>query len=319
MSMKRIFQATIAILFLPMGLFAQVTSGTITGVVKDIAGGSLQGASVEAIHEPSGTKYSTISNKTGNFYLPGVRVGGPYKVTIRYVGFKEDVTSDVFVQLSDPTVLSVNMTDIKGELKEVVLTATARKGALISKDRKGASTNLSNALINSMPTLNRSITDLVRFTPQLSGPNQGFGTSFGGQDNRAINFTLDGSILADNNIMREINTYNIFLTDKPLTFEVDSIEVRGFSFMSQAVSIVSTHRIKIESAQFDLPFEFQFRKAIKHEFLHLVGLEHCSQTPKCIMVASVPPSNFHYSKDRVCSFCARKIEPCLITKRLFQF
>lgn len=131
--------------------------------------------------------------------------------------------------------------------------------------------------------------------------------------------TLDGSILADNNIMREINTYNIFLTDKPLTFEVDSIEVRGFSFMSQAVSIVSTHRIKIESAQFDLPFEFQFKKAIKHEFLHLYGLDHCSQTPKCIMVASVPPSNFHYSKDRTCSFCARKIEPCLITKRLFQF
>ena len=188
-----------------MGLFAQVTSGTITGVVKDIAGGSLQGASVEAIHEPSGTKYSTISNKTGNFYLPGVRVGGPYKVTIRYVGFKEDVTSDVFVQLSDPTVLSVSMTDIKGELKEVVLTATARKGALISKDRKGASTNLSNALINSMPTLNRSITDLVRFTPQLSGPNQGFGTSFGGQDNRAINFTLDGSIFNNSFGLQALN------------------------------------------------------------------------------------------------------------------
>ena len=205
MSMKRIFQATIAILFLPMGLFAQVTSGTITGVVKDITGATLQGASVEAIHEPSGTKYSTASNKTGNFYLPGVRVGGPYKVTVRYVGYKEDVTSDIFIQLGEPTTIEVRMTDIKGELKEIVLTATARKGALIAKDRKGASTNLSNALITSMPTLNRSIADLVKFTPQMSGPNQGFGTSFGGQDNRAINFTLDGSIFNNSFGLQALN------------------------------------------------------------------------------------------------------------------
>jgi len=205
MSMKRFFQAIIAILFLPMGVFAQVTSGTITGVVRDIAGGSLQGASVEAIHEPSGTKYSTVSNKTGNFYLPGVRVGGPYKVTIRYVGFKEEVTSDIFVQLGEPTTVDVRMADTKGELKEVVLTATARKGALISKDRKGASTNLSAQLISSMPTLSRSITDMVRFTPQLSGPNQGFGTSFGGADNRAINFTLDGSIFNNSFGLQALN------------------------------------------------------------------------------------------------------------------
>ncbi len=203
--MKRIFQAIIAILFLPMGLFAQVTSGTITGVVKDIAGGTLQGASVEVIHEPSGTKYSTVSNKTGNFFLPGVRVGGPYKITVRYVGFKEDVSTDVYVQLGEPTTVDVKMTDTKGELKEVVLTATARKGALIAKDRKGASTNLSNALITSMPTLSRSITDLVKFTPQMSGPNQGFGTSFGGQDNRAINFTLDGSIFNNSFGLQALN------------------------------------------------------------------------------------------------------------------
>ena len=205
MSMKRIFQATIAILFLPMGLMAQVTSGTITGTVKDIANGVLQGASVEAIHEPSGTKYSTVSNKTGNFNLPGVRVGGPYKVTIRYVGFKEDVSTDVYTQLGEPTVMDVKMTDVKGELKEIVLTTTARKGALISKDRKGTSTNLNNQLISSMPTLSRSITDLVRFTPQLSGGNQGFGTSFGGADNRAINFTLDGSIFNNSFGLQALN------------------------------------------------------------------------------------------------------------------
>ena len=188
MSMKRIFQAIIAILFLPMGLFAQVTSGTITGTVKDLAGGSLQGASVEAVHVPSGTKYSTVSNKTGNFFLPGVRVGGPYKVTVRYVGFKEEMATDLFIQLGEPTVIEVGMTDTKGELKEVVLSAATRKGALISKDRKGVSTAISNRVLTSMPTLNRSILDMTKLTPQSSG------TSFAGQDNRAINFTLDGSI-----------------------------------------------------------------------------------------------------------------------------
>jgi len=200
MRLKRIYQAFIALLIIPLGIYAQVTTGSITGTVKDLAGGNLQGATVEVVHEPSGTKYKTVSNATGKFTLPGLRVGGPYKVTITYVGFKSESVSDVYVQLGEPSILEVGMADNKGELKEVVLSSTtSKKGALISKERKGTSTNISNRLISSLPTISRSVTDLTKLTPQSNG------TSFAGQDNRAINFTLDGSIFNNSFGLQPLN------------------------------------------------------------------------------------------------------------------
>ncbi|MFY8128351.1 MAG: carboxypeptidase-like regulatory domain-containing protein, partial [Chitinophagaceae bacterium] len=196
----RILQALIGLMMMPLSLMAQVTSGTISGTVRDLKGAGLQGATVEAVHEPSGTKYKTSSTKTGNFSLPGLRVGGPYKVTVTYVGFKTEVANDLTVQLGDPTVLEFAMADEKAQLTEVTVSTIANKrGALISKDRKGAGTNINKRIINSMPTLSRSITDITKLTPQ------GGGTSFAGQDNRAINFTLDGSIFNNSFGLQPLN------------------------------------------------------------------------------------------------------------------
>ena len=76
MRITKFYVAIIAMLFLPFGLLAQVTTGSITGTIKDVAGSTLQGATVEAVHEASGTKYKTASNKIGKYNLPGLRVGG---------------------------------------------------------------------------------------------------------------------------------------------------------------------------------------------------------------------------------------------------
>lgn len=169
---------------------AQVTTGTITGYVRDLKGAGLTGASIEVLHEPSGSKYKSVSTSAGKYTVPGLRVGGPYKVTITYVGLKTEVITDITVQLGDPSVIDVTLNDLSSELKEVTVTGTANKrAALISKDRKGAATNINSRLIGSLPTISRNITDLTRLVPQA-----GNGTSFAGQDGRAINLTLDGSI-----------------------------------------------------------------------------------------------------------------------------
>jgi hypothetical protein len=167
---------------------AQVTSGTITGTVKDAKGAVLTGATVEAIHEPSGSKYKTVTGTSGKFNLPGLRVGGPYKLTITYVGFQVETVTDIYVQLGVPSSVEVGLRDNSTQLKEVTVAGTTRKGALISKEVKGTGTNINKRLISALPTLSRSVTDITRLTPQSNG------TSFAGQDNRAINFTLDGSI-----------------------------------------------------------------------------------------------------------------------------
>jgi len=167
---------------------AQVTGGAVSGTVKDSKGQALAGASVEVLHEPSGTKYKTVSAASGKFNVPALRVGGPYKITVSYVGLKTEVFTDVYIQLGEPSVVDVTLAETSAQLSEVVVTGASRKGALISKDRKGTATNINRRLLSSLPTLNRSITDFTKLTPQAQG------TSFAGQDNRAINFTLDGTI-----------------------------------------------------------------------------------------------------------------------------
>jgi hypothetical protein len=188
MRLKKIVRLLTVLLIFPFALAAQVTTGTISGSVKDIKGTDLTGATIEVLHEPSGSVYRSTSGKSGTFNIPSLRIGGPYKVTISFVGFKPEVITEVYVQLGEATKLNAALTDANAALKEVVVTGAVRKGALISKDRKGTATNINRRLIAALPTLNRSITDLTKLTPQSSG------TSFAGQDNRFINLTIDGSI-----------------------------------------------------------------------------------------------------------------------------
>lgn len=175
-------------LLMAVASMAQVTGGAVTGTVKDSKGLALPGASVEVLHEPSGTRYKTVSASSGKFNLPALRVGGPYKITISYVGLKTETFTDVYIQLGEPSVVDVTLVETSSQLAEVIVSGTSRKGALISKDRKGASTNINSRLIGSLPTISRNVTDLTRLVPQSNG------LSFAGQDGRAINFTLDGSI-----------------------------------------------------------------------------------------------------------------------------
>ncbi|MEI6263491.1 MAG: TonB-dependent receptor [Sphingobacteriia bacterium] len=186
--LKQISLLLVAVLAVSFSM-AQNTTGTITGSVKDAKNMPLVGASIEVIHEPSGSRYKSVSTSTGKYTVPALRVGGPYKITVSYVGLKSEVINDVTVQLGEPAVVDVTLSDNNAQLQEVTVTGTAnKKAALISKDRKGASTNINSRLISTLPTISRNVTDLTRLVPQANG------LSFAGQDNRAINFTLDGSI-----------------------------------------------------------------------------------------------------------------------------
>jgi len=188
LNLKKILLVAMAYL-MAMTAMSQVTTGTITGTVRDASNAPLVGTSVEVTHEPSGSRYKSVSTTSGKFTVPGLRIGGPYKVVFTYVGLKTETVTDVYIQLGEPSVIDVSLADNKAQLQEVTVTGTAsRKGALISKDRKGASTNINSRIIGSLPTLSRNVTDLTRLVPQSNG------LSFAGQDARAINFTLDGSI-----------------------------------------------------------------------------------------------------------------------------
>jgi len=164
-----------------------VTTSSMTGIVRDTKGQALPGASVVAVHTPSGTKYGTATTGDGRYNLPNMRVGGPYTITVSFVGYETKALDNIQLALGTAGTFNIILSDQSSALQEVVV--TGNKNGVFSSERTGAATNITREAINSLPTLSRSINDFTRLTPQSNGQ------SFGGQDNRLNNITVDGSIL----------------------------------------------------------------------------------------------------------------------------
>ncbi len=111
-----------ALLLLTQHVFAQgVTTGTISGRITDSKGITLPGVTIVAVHQPSGSKYSTSTRADGRFNLPGVRVGGPYTITITYIGYGKEVINDAMVGLGESLTLNVTLKDASQQLAEVTV------------------------------------------------------------------------------------------------------------------------------------------------------------------------------------------------------
>lgn len=168
---------------------AQITTSSITGKVIDNNKESVIGATVKVVHEPSGTSYGAVTNVDGRYTIQGMRVGGPYKVTVTYIGYKTQEVNGISLQLGETYNLNVNMSEDTQQLGEVVVLGSASK---FSAEKTGATTNISNAQMMSLPTVSRSIEDIARISPYANG------MGFAGGDGRSTNFTIDGANLNNN-------------------------------------------------------------------------------------------------------------------------
>jgi len=178
------------ILFSSNIVLAQVTTSSITGTVHDNDGNPLPAATVMAVHVPSGTTYGTTTREDGRFSLPGMRVGGPYTVTVTFVGYQKKTTEDIHLALGVARNLEFVLHDENIKLDEI--TITGQKDAIFSPERTGAATSISLESIKALPTITRRIDDFVRLSPQAKKTQFG-GFYFAGQDNRLNNITIDGS------------------------------------------------------------------------------------------------------------------------------
>jgi len=189
--MKRLLLILLTLAFLPFLVQAQgVTTSSLTGVVVDQDGETLPGASVVAVHEPSGTTYGTSSRSDGSYRISNMRVGGPYTITFTFVGYRSYVIEDVFLSLGETYNQRGTLNSQELELDELVVTALEDR--VFNQERTGASTNVTSDGIARVPTIERSINDLTKLTPQSSG------TSFAGRDNRFNNYTIDGNVYNNN-------------------------------------------------------------------------------------------------------------------------
>ena len=184
--MKRIIALFIFIFTCSLS-FSQVTTSSIKGLISDETNAGLPGANVIAVHTPTGTTYGAATNIDGRFNLVNLRVGGPYTITVSYVGYKDQSFSDVFLTLGKTENLSLALTTDSSQLDEVVLTVNNANG-VFGSDRTGAETNVGRKELTTLPTISRSASDFTRLEPTASNG------SFGGRNDQFNNFSLDGAI-----------------------------------------------------------------------------------------------------------------------------
>ncbi|MCK6600781.1 MAG: carboxypeptidase regulatory-like domain-containing protein [Bacteroidetes bacterium] len=182
--------SSLLVLMLAGSAFGQgVTTSALNGNVTGNTGEVLIGATVIAVHVPTGTVYGTTTRYDGNYNITNMKPGGPYSVKVTYIGFKTEEKSGINLQLSQNLKLNFVLSAQDITTEEVVV--TGEKNPLLSASRTGAATNVSSDQLKALPTVSRSIQDYTRLTPQING------NSAAGKNNRYNNIQVDGAVLND--------------------------------------------------------------------------------------------------------------------------
>jgi hypothetical protein len=184
---KRLFLLVVTLLTLSLSAVAQVTTSGINGIVT-ANNEEVIGATVSAKHVPSGAIYRAVTNVNGRYTITGMRSGGPYEVEVSYIGYQTKKFTEIQLALGQNTVIDVTLSEGSEMLQEVEIVAAARN--TMRSDRSGAVTNLNGAQMAAVPTIGRSMTDIMKMTPQSSSAS---GMAIGGGNYRQSSVTVDGA------------------------------------------------------------------------------------------------------------------------------
>lgn len=181
----------LALLLCAFGLtvaVGQSTTSSIKGIVKSSSGELLPGATILAVHTPTGSKYSSLSNEDGRFNILNMRIGGPYKIEVTFVGYQNQVYDDVYLDLGKVFTLDVVMNDASQTLEEVKVVS---KNKIFESGRTGGETTIGRKELTALPTISRSAEDFTRLDPTASGG------SFGGRNDQYNSYSLNGAVFTN--------------------------------------------------------------------------------------------------------------------------
>lgn len=185
---KRLYLLVALMAFIFSTAMAQITTSSVSGKIT-ANGEDVIGATIKAVHQPSGTVYRAVTNIDGRYSIQGMRPGGPYVLEVTYVGYKNKQVKGISLSLGQNTVLNETLAEDAAQLEDVVVVADRNNN--MRTDRAGATTSINADQIEAVPTVSRSMNDLLKLTPQ--GANVGSGFSVGGGNYRQSYVTVDGA------------------------------------------------------------------------------------------------------------------------------
>ena len=163
-----------------------VTTASISGYVSSTGGEYLPNANVIVIHLPTGTQLGASTRENGLFNIPNMKIGGPYTITVSFVGYITQKQEGVFLNLGQNVRLDFVLSSESLQLGEVVV--TSEEDEVLNSSRTGAVTFIDPMQVMTLPSVKRSTRDLIRLDPRSDG-----NYSFGGKNWLYNNISVDGS------------------------------------------------------------------------------------------------------------------------------
>lgn len=209
-------------------VYAQATAANAAGRVSYADGPGVAGATVELVHVPSGTRSRTTTDAEGRWSARGLRVGGPYTVSVSGEGIQTTAQENIFLLLGETTTINFTV-ERSADLGRVVVTGSAISD-VFDPMKMGAGTNVTRQQIEQLPSISRNIQDYVRLDPRITQVDRERGEiSAGGQNTRFNNIRIDG-----------VTTNDGF-----------GLEANNLPTERQPISIDSIEEINISLANFD--------------------------------------------------------------------
>lgn len=165
------------------GLSAQDYRATVRGLVKDASDETVIGATIQVTNESTGYTANAVTDANGEYMVKQLPLGGPYTVTVKYVGFGDQVRKGYTLNQSQVLRVDFKLREQSEILSAVEVVANSLKNDISTI---GASTAVTENDLNKLPVNGRNFTSLIDLSPLSTG------TSLSGQLQSSTNYTIDG-------------------------------------------------------------------------------------------------------------------------------
>ena len=178
-------------------VFAQSTSAGVGGTVVGADGQPVFGAEVTITHVESGTVSRATTDAAGRYVARGLRVGGPYTITVNKAGAGTDSEENVYLSLNQTSTVDAQLNNDVATLGTVVAVGTAGT-SVFSANKMGSGTNVDRTTIEALPSINGNIQDFMRLDPRVTFIDRASGSiSAGGLNPRFNSIAIDGVSASD--------------------------------------------------------------------------------------------------------------------------